>query len=85
MIFLRQRIFKLGKTYGITAECETSESDPTTTIYRLRVWPAELEEPEGWDFQVEQTSDAALRKGGVALVAHHVDVTFGGVSVTVLP
>lgn len=77
--------FKLGKTYGITAECETSESDPTTTIYRLRVWPAELEEPEGWDFQVEQTSDAALRKGGVALVAHHVDVTFGGVSVTVLP
>ena len=73
--------FALGQTYGMTAECETSESDPNSTTYRLRVWPADREEPEGWDFQIEQTSDAALRAGGVALVAHHVDVTFGDVSV----
>ena len=74
--------FALGKTYGMTAECETSDTDPSTTTYRLRVWPADRDEPEGWDFQIEQTSDSALRTGGVALVAHHVDVTFGDVAIT---
>ncbi len=74
--------FALDKTYRMTAECVTSETDPNTTTYRLRVWPSERDEPEGWDYQIEQTSDSALRAGGVALVAHHVDVTFGDVTIT---
>ena len=73
--------FGLGKTYGMTAECVTSPADPNTTTYRLRIWPAERDEPKGWDYQIEQASDSALGAGGVALVAHHVDVTFGDVSV----
>ncbi|MEM8714096.1 MAG: hypothetical protein AAGG01_24390 [Planctomycetota bacterium] len=73
--------FQAGETYGMRASCQTSPEDPTTTLYRLRVWPASATEPDGWDYQIEQTSDAALRSGGVALVAHHVDVTFGDVSV----
>jgi hypothetical protein len=74
--------FAIGETYGMTAECTTSPTDPSTTTYRLRVWPKDREEPEGWDFQVEQSSESALRAGGVALVAHHVDVTFGDVRIT---
>ncbi|MFT6109191.1 MAG: hypothetical protein ACJA2W_002108 [Planctomycetota bacterium] len=73
--------FSTGSRYGITAECVTSPDDPATTTYRLRVWPADRAEPEGWDYEIEQTSDTALRGGGVALVAHHVDVSFGDVKV----
>lgn len=73
--------FAAGATFGVTAECETSEADPATTTYRLRVWPIDRDEPEGWDYQIEQSSETALRSGGVALVAHHVDVTFGDVLV----
>ena len=37
-----------------------------------------------WSFQVTQESSLALRTGGVALVAHHVDATFGDVTITAL-
>ncbi|QDV09005.1 hypothetical protein Poly30_45610 [Planctomycetes bacterium Poly30] len=74
--------FEIGAAYGMTAECVTSEKDPNTTTYRLRVWPSDRTEPAGWDYEIEQTSETALRAGGVALVAHHVNVTFGDVSIT---
>jgi hypothetical protein len=38
-------------------------------------------EPHDWTWQHTQTSQYALRRGGAALLAHHVDVTFGDVEI----
>jgi hypothetical protein len=54
------------------------------TRYRFKIWPAGKREPKEWDWQVVQVSVHALQKGGVAFVAHHVDVTFGDVNVVSL-
>ena len=69
--------FAEGATFELRAACETSTSDPNSTTYKLKVWPSGTEEPNAWDFMVLQSSDEALHSGGIALVAHHVDVTFG--------
>lgn len=71
-----------GDRYELRARCDTDPEDPRRTRYRLRAWPAGTEEPDGWDLDVTQESDEALRAGGVCLVAHHVDVTFGDLRVT---
>lgn len=78
--FMAFDAFRDGRAFALRAACETSASDPNLTTYRLKVWPVRTAEPDGWDFEVEQSSAEALRSGGVALVAHHVDVTFGDVS-----
>lgn len=54
--------------------CETLAGDGVTR-YSFKVW--NRQEPEGWDFQVTQKSDVALQTGGLALVAHETDATFG--------
>ena len=46
-----------------------------------RLWPAAAVEPLAWDWEHVQASPDALRRGGVALVAHHVDASFGAISV----
>jgi hypothetical protein len=42
---------------------------------------AAAEEPPFWDWEHVQVSREALRRGGVALVAHHVDASFGDIAV----
>lgn len=74
--------FALDTPYALRARCDTDPDDPSKTRYRLRVWPEGEPEPDAWDLDVAQESEDALRAGGVALVAHHVDVTFGDVTVT---
>lgn len=73
--------FTTDTSYELRASCVTDSADSSTTVYRLRVWPFGTPEPETWDFEVTQESEDARRSGGVALVAHHVDVTFGNVTV----
>lgn len=73
--------FATGVEYALRARCVTDPDDASTTTYRLSVWPSAEAEPEDWDLSYRQSSDAALRAGGCALVAHHVDVTFGDVRV----
>jgi len=55
------------------------------TRYRCKVWPYADPEPGHWTWEHIQTSASALQTGGVALLAHHLDVTFGDVSITALP
>jgi hypothetical protein len=48
--------------------------------YRLKVWPQSQTEPEQWDLQALGGPSDVLT-GSVLLVAHHVDATFGNVSI----
>jgi hypothetical protein len=51
----------------------------------LQLWDAATSEPSSWDWEHVQVSEHALRRGGVALVAHHVDASFGDISIVPLP
>ncbi|MEM9338652.1 MAG: fibronectin type III domain-containing protein [Bacteroidota bacterium] len=76
-----------GNTYWMKMRCVTLEDSIPgigTTRYSYKVWSDGDEEPADWDWQVVQNSEHALRNGGFALLAHHVDATFGDVSVTSL-
>lgn len=71
---------KEGGTYGIRFACQTLPDAPNgsgVTRYRFKVWDAAQPEPNDWTWEQVQTSRTALRQGGFALLAHHVDVTFG--------
>jgi hypothetical protein len=46
------------------------------------MWPAANPEP-GW--QMEITYSGGTNSGGVVLIAHHVDVSFGNIEVNPLP
>lgn len=73
---------QLGETYALAFRCETLPDDPDgrgVTRYSFKIWPTDAPEPADWMWQEVQAGTAALRSGGAALVAHHVDVTFGDV------
>ncbi len=77
---------KKGQTYWLKMACETLPDAPDgagVTRYSFKIWPDGQVEPDTWRWQVVQTSLHALRQGGVALLAHYVDATFG--DVTVMP
>ncbi|MBP7140417.1 MAG: hypothetical protein KBA71_00805 [Opitutaceae bacterium] len=83
---LKAVAFMVGTRYDLRVTCKTLPDDAEgrgVTHYRFKIWPAENSEPEAWTWERTQTSATALRSGGVALLAHKVDVTFG--DVTVLP
>jgi hypothetical protein len=64
--------------------CQTLPDAPDgsgVTRYSYKVWDAFGPEPHQWTWQQTQTSRYALRRGGAALLAHHVDVTFGDVEI----
>jgi hypothetical protein len=66
------------------ARCETEpdDGDQGVSRYRFRIWRHGATEPDAWDFEERQVSATSLRRGGLALLAHHVDASFGTVSVT---
>ena len=77
---------KTGRTYRLKMACETlpdTSEGAGVTRYSFKIWSDGQTEPEAWRWQIDQTSFHALRQGGVGLLAHHVDVTFG--NVTVMP
>jgi hypothetical protein len=77
-----------GGKYQIRTRCETLPDSPEgdgVTRYSFKIWPDGDSEPASWTWQETQTSEYALRVGGAVLVAHHVDVTFGDVTVTDIP
>lgn len=74
----------LGVRYMMKLSCRTlpdAASGAGVTRYSFKIWTAGDPEPAEWDWEVTQTSEHALRRGGVALLAHHIDATFGNVSV----
>jgi hypothetical protein len=77
-----------GERYQLKALCQTLPDDAEgrgVTRYAFKFWPAATAEPSSWDWEQVQVSAHALRRGGVALVAHHVDASFGDISVVPLP
>lgn len=73
-----------GHTYWMKAQCETLsdyDADAGVTRYRFKIWSENEPEPDTWVWEEIQTSQHALRQGGVVLLAHHVDATFGPVRV----
>jgi len=74
-----------GRTYWMKTRCETFPDNVDghgVTRYSFRIWPDTQAEPDGWDWQETQTSEHALRRGGVVLLSHHVDSTFGNISIS---
>jgi len=71
---------RFARPFWMKGRCETLE--PAVSRYSFKVWDVDAAEPAGWDFQVVQDSPTALRSGGVALIAHELDVTFGDIQVT---
>jgi hypothetical protein len=75
---------RTGETYVLKALCQTLPDDAAgrgVTRYAFKFWPAAGTEPPSWDWEHVQVSAEALRRGGVALVAHHIDASFGAIEV----
>jgi regulation of enolase protein 1 (concanavalin A-like superfamily) len=73
-----------GTEWRLRARCQTLPDAPGgdgVTRYSFKVWPAGATEPVAWNYEVDQVSPYALREGSLALLAHHVDVTFDDVTV----
>ncbi|MFT5366266.1 MAG: hypothetical protein ACI8V2_001213 [Candidatus Latescibacterota bacterium] len=71
-----------GNTYWMKARCETlpdSAKGEGVTRYSFKVWAKDESEPVRWAWEETQACQHALRQGGVVLLAHHVDATFGNV------
>ena len=69
----------LGVRYQFKLQVQANSSGGSH--YSLKVWPASSAEPSNWNLQV----DGPLSEGAVVLAAHMADVTFGPITVTVLP
>jgi hypothetical protein len=72
------------RRYRMRACCQSLEDSADgegRTEYRFKIWRAEEAEPPAWNWRRLQISRTALRAGGVALVAHHVEATFGDIDV----
>lgn len=75
---------RLERPYAIVYRCETLPDTPAgdgVTRYRFKIWAAGEPEPEAWNWQEVQSSGTALRRGGAALLAHHVDASFGDIEI----
>ena len=70
-------------TYHMKMQCTTLPDDgfEGVTRYSFKIWGDLDREPSPWFWEVDQKSQFALRKGGLVLLAHHVDATFGKVSI----
>lgn len=75
---------KEGETYGMRFSCKSlpdAANGEGVTRYQYRVWNKREAEPDAWTWERVQNSRHALRSGGVALLAHHVDASFGDIVV----
>jgi hypothetical protein len=75
-------------TYAVRFACRTLPDDAAghgVTEYSYKLWRAGTPEPSGWSWQQTQVSRDGLRTGGVALLPHFADVTFGDVRVVPVP
>jgi hypothetical protein len=68
----------LDVTYQFKQRVETQPDG--SNLYRMKVWEASQPEPSEWTLGITEGS-GDLPSGSLLLVAHHVDATFGDVSV----
>jgi len=72
------KLFEIGHTYWFKTRAETN---PSGTLYSLKVWEDGVEtEPVDWTLQ-RQADVGNLANGSLLLVAHHVDATIGNINV----
>lgn len=57
------------------------ESTTNGDVYRFKVWRANQAEPEAWDMEGIVDDPDRHPTGSAVLVSHHVDVSFGNVTV----
>lgn len=77
-----ERFRKLVDGRNVKVEVNEEElSNANITRYSFKIWSYEEPEPSNWDWRQTQVSIHALAKGGVALLAHHVNATFGDVKI----
>jgi regulation of enolase protein 1 (concanavalin A-like superfamily) len=72
-------------TFGVTLMYRMRvQTDSVTgaSTYKLRVWPANTAEPTTWKVTGTQSSSVDPGHGCLLLLAHHVDATFGPVTIT---
>jgi hypothetical protein len=76
---VRHNRFELdfGRTYVFKARSETVEGG---IRYSWKVWEQGTPEPAPWDLEIVE--DAGPATGSVGIIAHHIDVQWGDVSVT---
>jgi CubicO group peptidase (beta-lactamase class C family) len=78
---------RVGERIRLRTRCVSEPDTPAgegVTVYSLKAWRDGEPEPAAWDYTVRQTSARALRSGGLALVAHEADVTFGDLEIVPL-
>lgn len=72
---------EFGVPYIMKMSVQSADSGPS--FYRFKVWQADFPEPALWDLQgVGKVGELSI--GSLLLVAHHVDASFGNVTVTPL-
>lgn len=75
---------RVGERFRLKTRCVSEPDTPAgegVTVYSLKAWREGDPEPAAWDYTVRQVSAKALRTGGLALVAHEADVTFGDLDI----
>lgn len=69
---------QFGREYTIKMSVQAAGD---TDVYRFRLWPSNQAEPTEWHMVGEVGDAGRPDSGSVVLLAHHVDVAFGNVSV----
>lgn len=75
---LSGRTLEPGICYMFKMRVETRGGQGS--LYRLKVWERDGPEPDGWDLS-GQGVEGELRRGSLLLVAHHIDASFGNISI----
>jgi hypothetical protein len=73
---------QLGKKYFLKGRVESVAGGQT--LYRNKIWAADESEPDEWAVESLESADD-FQHGGLLLVAHNTDVTFGKLKVTAPP
>ncbi|MCB0063200.1 MAG: hypothetical protein KDE19_13850, partial [Caldilineaceae bacterium] len=68
-----------GTTYMMKMSAQ-SQGEEQPAYYRFKTWPANQPEPAAWDMETAGIKDEPST-GSLLLLAHHVDATFGTVTV----
>jgi len=68
---------RIGGTYWFKMRVETADEG---SVYRFKVWADGQPEPEGWPMRKDMP-EGTPATGSLGLLAHHVDATFGNLSV----
>lgn len=69
-------------TYMFKMSVQTQDNG--RSLYKLKVWSEGTPEPTSWDLQAQDAIEEDPTAGAILLLAHHVDATFGNVSVVPL-